>query len=310
MTLSQKAGLPLVVLFLGAAACESRAPAPASGFPLPSGYMAVSLAIDDSVDRVYLGGQLKWKGAMSYDPVTRIALYDSGWSGPFAPLYDDGPWQDGGHEGTGATAGDHVFGATVFMKAPASLTEAASSPEVQYGLIDEKYQRLYGNGWLWPLPANGSFRLPYGLPDLLLAKVALRPFGDVDLRLTLDTTLLAARVAPLPAWDTTTVSVKGSAWCWAPVAATAAGGGIYTVVMSDWVGSHMLFDHTLLLGSGDRPEFVWVLGAEEYKVGGDALLGGVRAELKPRGGSWTAQPVLLQDLPDQSGDRNTYLIVP
>ena len=48
---------------------------------------------------------LAWKGSMVYDATTRVATIDGSWTGPFPMLYDDGPWNQGGHEPAGATAG-------------------------------------------------------------------------------------------------------------------------------------------------------------------------------------------------------------
>ncbi len=291
-----------------------------AGFPQPAGTAAVSFSVDDRLNQVFDPLQLEWKGAMIYDPGTRVAVSDASWTGPYAPLYDDGPWDQRnpttgqpGHEGRGATANDHVFGATVFMKAPATIAEWVAFGEVGYGLVDVRYEQDYGNGWLWPSSENGAFSLGVNQRELILPVLVLPAFGQIDLRLTLDR-------AQLPAgWDTSQIEVKGSAWCWAPAVLgddgtkgdLVAGDGIYTFVLSWWVGRNHPFNHTGLLTSGALTEFVWVLGGVEYKEAGTvALTAGVGAQVLPRGGSWSPLEVALQQVANDFGQRNTYVVVP
>lgn len=304
-----------------ATACSGGDPGGATeGFPQPAGTAAVSFSVDDRLNQVFDPLQLEWKGAMIYDPSTRRAVSDATWAGPYAPLYDDGPWDkrnpatgQPGHEGRGATANDHILGATVFMKAPATIAEWITFGEVAYGLNDIRYDQEYGGGWLWPYPENGTFSLDINQRELILPVLVLPAFGQTDLRLTLD-------LAQLPAgWDTSQVEVKGSAWCWAPVVLSddgtkgdlVAGDGIFTFVLSWWVGRGHPFNHTGLLASGALPEFIWMLGGVEYKEGGSvALTTGVGAEVLPRGGSWTPLEVLVQQVPNDVGARNSYVVVP
>src|SRR5205807_5054183 len=100
---------------------------------------------------------MEWKGSMLYDAATNKVTMDSTWGGPWAPLYDDGPWTSGGHEPAGANAGDHIFGTVVFVTPPAT-----GSDTYAYGLVD--HSAPYNDGWIWQGPpgVNGSFTVPAG----------------------------------------------------------------------------------------------------------------------------------------------------
>ena len=303
-------------LGLGLAACGSDNDNPAPvGFQQPAGTVAVNFGpVDDTANKVFTAGQLKWKGSMIYDEATRKITFDGTWSGgtglQWAPLYDDGPWTTGGHEPVGQLAGDNKWGVTVFATPPASASQA-----YEYGLIDVVYETSYGNGWIWR-GGNGSFTVNSGATAPINAPgITLLPFGTIDMKLTLDKNALGAGT-----WDTTTVKVKGSATAWSEVALlddgtkgdAAPGDGIYTLELSQYVGATKTFIHSGLLHTGDQPEFIWVLNGVEYKdANANAQTAGAGAQTKPAGGVYAATPVLLHDkLATPAGNGNTYIVVP
>jgi hypothetical protein len=299
----------LMVLFAAAAslvlsACgssSSSTPAPVS-FPRPAGYVAVTFSVDDTANKVFTNNELGWKGAMAFAETNRVITVDSAWAGPFANLYDDGPWDAGGHEGPGEVAGDHKFGAVVFVKPP---TAAGTNVTVGYGLQDNVYQTKYGNGWNWPKADNGAFVVFAGQTADVKADGAVLPaFGTVDLRLTLDTTALTPPDGG-GSWNLSKVAVKGTATTWAEVDVLSTGvAGVYTLDLSNYVGAGKTFYHSGLLKSGDKPEWVWVLNGVEYKAGGQAATGGVKAYTKPSGGAFTQQTVGI------AANKNTTITVP
>lgn len=286
----------------------------------------VSITVDDTANHAYLAGEIQWKGNFRYDEVTRLAFYDASWNsgdGPFAPLYDDGPWDQGGHEplfmtsGTtqvASVAGDHKFGATMFVPVPA----AAQSWE--YGLVDRVFPttatRPRDYGWIWRGTSNGTFTVPAGATAAIVATGQSFPaFGTTDVRLTLDTTALDAAFVASTA-DLTVPKVKGSGWAWSLIPmyddgthgdATAAD-HIFTFVLSNFVGAGNTYYHTGLAASGDVDQFVFTLGTteKEYKVSGVPPTAGVAAATMPSGGSWTAATVANQ----AAGDKNTYITIP
>jgi hypothetical protein len=260
----------------------------------PTGFVAVNFSVDDTANQVYKdstltdGGvgpsDLQWKGAMLYDPASNKVVADSSWGGPWAALYDDGPWDQGGHEPKGAVAGDHIFGTTVFVSNTAAATYA-------YGLNDNLYQTNYSNGWIWTGP-NGSFAVTAGATtDIKADGLTLKKFGTTDLQLTIDTSTLIAGT-----WDTSSVRVKGSGWAWGVTGMTVSGTK-YTFTLSAAVGSGSAFPHSGLLNSGDKPEFIFTFGAgtnpKEYKTPGtNAAVMGVTAGVKAAGAtSFTAVTV-------------------
>ena len=157
----------------------------------PNGTVPVNFSVDDTANKVYKDGDLEWKGAMKYDPTTRTITKDSSWGGPYAKLYDDGPWvlADGGmgsgHEPSGATAGDNKWGVTVFAPTPATGTDTYS-----YGLNDANACSTAAdagvagcNGWSW-LGDNGSFDVAAGATAPVNASGrSFSKFGNVDLQL-------------------------------------------------------------------------------------------------------------------------------
>jgi len=276
--------LGLAVLSVSAAACgdsSSTPTPPPAGFTQPAGTVAVNFTVDDTANKVYTAGQLQWKGAMLYDSTTRKVTKDSTWAGPFATLYDDGPWSSGGHEPAGNVAGDNKWGATVFVTPPA----AAPSDLYEYGLIDH----AFGDGWIW-VGTNGSFTIAPGATAAVNATgLTLAKFGTTDMQLVIDKTLLAPGT-----WDTTTVKVKGSAWAWQEQTLTASG-NTYTFTLSNVVGVGKPLYHTGLLNAGAQPEFIYVFNGVEYKDGsGNGLYTGVTAATKASGAAtWTTQTITL-----------------
>lgn len=296
--------LSLAVVAFGVAACNSSSdtappPPPPPGFTQPAGTVAVNFKVDDSINKVFTAGNLQWKGAMIYDSTTRKVTADATWGGPWAPLYDDGPWSAGGHEPADATAGDNKWGVTVFVTPPATGTATYS-----YGLNDDYYQTNFGNGWIW-IGSNGSFDVAAGATAPVNATGQVMPaFGTTDIQLKLDTNALAAGT-----WDKTKIEVKGSAWAWGSVVLTpdTAGGTAYTFTLSANVGAGKKFVHTGLLKTGDKPEFVFVFNGKEYKdAGGTVLADGVSAGTKASTATtYTSAPILVN-----ATNKNTYVTIP
>lgn len=292
----------------GSSSSDSPPPAapPPAAFPKPAGTVAVNFSVDDSINKVFRAGELQWKGAMVYDSTTRkIGAPDSSWGGPFATLYDDGPWSAGGHEPAGATAGDHKWGITVFVTPPATGTNSYA-----YGLIDH----AFGDGWIWPGPGNGGFDVAAGATaDITALGTTLAAFGTTDLRIVIDT----HNLDPGGTWDTGKVAIKGSAFAWylttlldnGALGDVTAADGKYTFVLSNYVGAGKLLYHTGLAHSGDDAQFIFTFGAtdKEYKVGGAASAVGVTADYKPAlATTWSTLPVGT----GFGQDKNTYLHVP
>ena len=127
----------------------------------PSGYVAVNFSIDDSANPTYDDTSgLAWKGSFSHNPATRILTQDGSWGGPYPMLYDDGPWTAGGHEPEGSTAGDHIWGVTVW-----GLT--ATETQLEYGAISGSINGSDG-AWIW-IGNNGSVIIPQGATAAITA---------------------------------------------------------------------------------------------------------------------------------------------
>jgi hypothetical protein len=238
--------------------------------PMP-GYVALSFSIDDSANKTYDATDgLAWKGSFSYAAETRTLTFDGAWGGPFIPLYDDGPWNMGGHEPAGATADDGIWGITAWFASP------AEEANFEYGAIRGSVDGSDGE-WIWTGP-NGTFTVPAGSTDPITATpLVIAPHGDIDLRLEIDSANLNANFTGV---TIDTLTVKGSKWGWvekactddATMGDTTAGDGIYTFVLSENLGKH-----DGLLHSGDKPEFIFVVNGVEYKDAGTAAVEGVTA---------------------------------
>ncbi|MEZ4485254.1 MAG: PKD domain-containing protein [Syntrophotaleaceae bacterium] len=125
-----------------------------SGFVPPVDHVAVNFTIDDTANQTYGADDgLAWKGSFGFDSATRILSLDNSWGGPFVMLYDDGPWSSGGHEPAGATAGDSLWGVTVWVSNAANQT-------FEYGAISGSTDGSDG-AWIWVGP-NGTFTVSTG----------------------------------------------------------------------------------------------------------------------------------------------------
>ena len=288
--------ISILTVIAAALACGGSSKPPL--FKQPAGTVAVGITIDDSANQVFKDGDMQWKGSMGYDATSNKVVKDPTWAGPFAPLYDDGPLSAGGHEPEGSTAGDHKFGTVVFVTPPATGTDT-----YEYGLIDNVYEKNFGNGWIWQ-GSNGTFTVAAGATAAQKADgLALKKFGTTDMQLTIDTNSLIAGT-----WDKSKVTVKGSAWAWSEVALTNDGTGKYTFTLSNAVGAGHTFVHTGLVNTGDKPAFVFVFNGKEYKdAAGAPSATGVSAAVKASGSSsWAPVTVTNQT----TGDKNTYVTIP
>lgn len=260
----------------------------------PENTIALNFTIDASGrPDFYADEDLEWKGSFSYDKETRILTYSSDWAGgtgPYAPLYDDGPWTAGGHEPEGATAGDDKFGITAFIAIP------EEELKLEYGA------QTKAGGWVW-VGDNGSVMVPTKAGEAITAEgLKLSPEGTNDLRLTLDTAALEGDyVVAEP------IKVKGTFSDWAEEAAfddgthgdADAGDGIYTYTLSENA------TRRLKLTSGTAAEFIWVLGTVEYKTSeGEGAQGGVEAFTKGATGDFTAATITI------AGNKNTQVVIP
>jgi hypothetical protein len=290
-----------VMAAVALAACGSSDSA-TSGFPKPAGTIAVGFTVDDTANKVFTAGQLQWKGSMKYDAATRIITKDAAWTGPWAPLYDDGPYTAGGHEPAGAVAGDNKWGVAVFVAPPATGTEA-----YEYGLIDVVYETTFGNGWIW-VGSNGTFNVAAAATtDQTATGLTLPAFGTKDMQLGID--IAAAMAASNGPWDNAKITVKGSAWAWSEVtlcATAATCTGTKTFNLSDNVGAGKTFVHSGLLHTGDKPEFIFVFNGKEYKdASGNAQVTGLTAGTRTgTTGAFTAATITL------AANKNTTITVP
>ncbi|HTS82492.1 MAG TPA: choice-of-anchor X domain-containing protein [Myxococcaceae bacterium] len=279
------------------------------GFAQPAGTVPVNFEVDDTANKNWKSTELAWKGSMLFDSTTRIITMDSTWGGPWALLYDDGPWNTGGHEPIGAVANDHKLGVTVFVKPPTTGTGDVYS----YGLNDATNPDQINSGWVW-IGNNGSFTVaPGATAAVTAAGMAFPAHGTIDLQLIIDTNALATGT-----WDTSKVEVKGSAWGWnsstllddGTKGDATSGDGKYTYVMSAELNQSAP-PYPGLLKSGDQPQFIFVFNGVEYKDGtGNANTAGVTAGTKASGAS-SFTPATIQITGGTGlGSGNTYITVP
>ncbi len=272
-------------------------------FAPPANHVAVNFTIDDSANQTYDNSDgLAWKGSFSFSPATRILSFNGSWGGPYAMLYDDGPWTSGGHEPEGASAGDHIWGVTVWVS-------NTNTQYFEYGAIRNSVDGSDG-AWIWT-GANGTFTVNAGATSAIDATgLSIAAHGTIDLCLTIDISANASNLAlPFQGTDyANKVQVKGSAWNWNLVTAdddgndcdSTANDGIYSFILSEAIGKH---DGLLL--SGATSEFIFVLDGVEYRTAGAASDIGVSAYTSPLG-SWIQQPVKVY----ADGSLNTYITVP
>lgn len=274
---------------------------PDAGPQPDAGFIRLNFSIDDSANQTYTSTDgLAWKGSFAYDDETNVVLRNTGWTGPFPLLHDDGPWDQGGHEPAGATAGDNIWGTSILFAVPSE--DAA----FDYGAIRGSVDGSDGQ-WIWQ-GTNGTFTVSAGqTTDVTATGLTIAAFGEIDLRLTIDTSSLAAEFSEFnPANG---IAVKGSAWAWQEIGMVddgtegdeTAADGIYTFVFSEHIGRH-----DGLLNSGDEPQFVFMLGGVEYKVGGAPSQTGVAAYTQAPNDDWVEQTIENQ----AAGDQNTYITVP
>lgn len=313
-------GAVLVAMGLAACSSDDESKAGPTGFTQPAGTVAVNFSVTDNSGS-FRAGELEWKGAMKYDAATRIVTKDAGWGGPYAPLYDDGPWNVAtiaGHEPAGSRAGDHVWGVTIFVAPPAAGTETYG-----YGLQDAAYQTSFGNGWIWPAGPDGSFSVDAGRTAPINATGTTIPaWGTTDWELTVNANDMATALTTTSGPPTiTSVGVKSSAWAWGVIPLAddglkgdaAAGDHVYTLRLSEYAGTGKLYFHTGLLHSGatpqDKPEFVFVWNGttKEYKdANGVARTAGVASRIKPAA-TWDPVTVVTSACGNTS---NTCVVVP
>ena len=275
----------------------------ATGFEQPAGTVALNFSVDATQRAgLYSDGDLEWKGGFIYDDATRVITLDSSWAGPYPPLYDDGPWTSGGHEPEGATAGDDIFGTTVFFEIP------AEEVTIEYGA------QTSDGGWIWPPGDNGSVIVPAGATEpITAAGLTLLPGGDVDIKATLDTNSLDSTFT----FDSSTdkILLKGTFTDWDPAELAyddgthgddTAGDGVYTYVLSMADSPH------ILVHSATQQEWVWVFewgadgSTQEYKnSSNEALTTGVTVYTKgPSDTDWQEQTITL------ASNGNTMIMVP
>lgn len=278
---------------------------PDSGVVTDAGFIRLNFSIDDSANRTYTSTDgLAWKGSMTYDSATNIVTRNPGWTGPFPLLHDDGPWDQGGHEPAGATAGDNIWGTSILFAVP------SENAAFEYGAIRGSVNGSDGQ-WIWQGP-NGTFTVNAGqTTDVTATGLTIAAFGDIDLRLSIDTSSLAAGFEEFD--PANGITVKGSAWGWEEVGCVddgtngdvESGDGIYTFVLGENVGPGTSRPHAGLLNSGNQPEFIFVLGGVEYKVGGAGATVGVTAETQAPDDDWVEATVEVL-----SSNNNTYITVP
>ena len=269
------------------------------GFAQPASTVPVNFTVDDSINKNWKSQELEWKGAMLFDSTTRIITADSTWGGPWAKLYDDGPWNAGGHEPIGSVANDNKLGVTVFVHAPATGTD-----KYAYGLRDATNPDPQNGGWVW-IGNNGEFDVPAGASAAITAAGMTFPaHGTVDLQVTIDTNNLIAGTWVPP------VHIKGSAWGWSEFNITNPTSGVYTFVLSANINQNAP-PYPGLLKSGDKPEFIWVFNGVEYKdSGGLAGLQGVAAGTKASGASSFTPATVALTGGTGLGSGNSYITVP
>ncbi|MCX7944253.1 MAG: IPT/TIG domain-containing protein, partial [Deltaproteobacteria bacterium] len=271
----------------------------------PEGYAVVTFYVDDSENKTYKDGQMKWNGSFTWDEKSNIAVFSSSWlptDGPFPPLYDDGPISQGGHEMEGAVAGDHIFSTEIYIK-----PDKDNDMVFEYGLINE------WNNWIWEGP-NGQFTIEKGFTGKIDAKgIKFHKFGDIDAKIIIDMKNIHQDFKG--GGNIESVFIKGSMNSWTPVQILdngkdgdeKAGDGIYTYLHSKHLGVH-----DGLLYMGQHVQFVFVFNSEEgieYKVNGDAVVDGVKAYTDyGKRGEFLEEEISLE-LESRGKSKNTTIIV-
>lgn len=276
-----------------------------TGFQQPANTVPLNFSVDASARAgEYQNEDLEWKGSFIYDPATRLITYDGNWTGPYAPLYDDGPWTSGGHEPANSVAGDNQFGVTVFLPIP---TETVT---IKYGLQIPFGDKCDNSGgcWLWRGPDGTAVVNANQQTAVEVEGIALLPEGTVDLRLTLDTNNLGYSHTFAAG---STVKVKGSFNDWNLDQAyddgthgdATSGDGVYTYTLS------MNDPARKLLPVGVNAEFIFAhsVTAEdtdgtEYKNGTEGGTQGVAAFTKKPDADFVSAPVIVLNGAGQNGN--------
>ena len=294
---------------LSASLCEEGL-APWAGAP-PAGMIALRFYADDPAGLYSAEDRLQWKGSFILDESSRILAVDPEWGdgeGPYPTLYDDGPWDEGGHEPRGEQAGDRIWSVEVYLPRPRTALT------LRYGLraapIGEEER------WLWPPEAEDG-RLEV-LPDAEQVSAPRFPLSEAppppeerfDLRLSLDLNNLSIAEPPFDA--AAAVEVQGSSWDWVLSPCRDDGLGADEVA-GDGICSFLLsaLDDELLqprVARGERSEFLFSIGGRPYKLGDRCARGGVSAAVRRGEGPWEARPVELT--PRQELGANCYLYLP
>jgi hypothetical protein len=280
-------------IWMALAACGGSSSPPSNGFPQPARTVAVNFTGDDTANKVYTAGNLQWKGSMIYDPNTRKITKDGTWGGPWAPLYDDGPWTAGGHEPIGSVAGDNKWGITAFATPPAT-----GSDTYEYGVIDSSAP--YNGAWLWVGPNGKASVAASATAPVNSAGLSLANFGTTDMQLTIDTSKLIAGT-----WPPSKITVKSSAWAGVEVQLINPVGTVYTFNLSQAIGAGKLLPHTGLPNSGSKPVFSFWFTGTEYRNASMAATGGVGAATKVAGASAYTPATISID-----SANNTYITIP
>lgn len=282
-------------------------PGPAPGELCPEDHVRLTFRVDDTANQTYELGELIWTGSFAFDETSRVLTYATSWlpdQGPYPLLYDDGPWDAGGHEPLGATAGDHIFGVAVCYRPDEPRTFA-------YGLLNGDLR------WIWSGP-NGQFEVEAGAAGVIdVPGMTIPAHGDRDFRLMLDLAGLHPDFEGV-SLASHSVFVKGTMNSWTPVQLLdngalgdeAAGDGVVTYQHSQYLGAH-----DGLIPTGGEVQFVFVFtqgdtdpdDGLEYKVAGDAAPEGVSAEGLCGGGPTPHQVSLALD--SKGKTQNTAITV-
>ena len=294
---------------LGTAACGDDEPEPEptpTGFPQPANTVPLNFTIDASGrPGFYADEGLEWKGSFTYDKTTRLMTFAADWAGgkgPYAPLYDDGPWDTGGHEPKGAVKGDGKFGITAFLPVPTEALKIEYGAQIPFGPNCSNQDGC----WIWK-GSNGSVNVPAGSTTALTATpLTLDPEGTQDLRLTLNTKGLGSGFTYASG---TAITVKGTFADWSNEPAfddgthgdATSGDGVFTYTLSANAVRR------LKLASGTRAEFIWNIGTSEYKnSAGEGEKTGVAGFTKgPTDANFVSRTVEVS-----TTNKNTYVQIP
>jgi len=251
-----------------------------TGFQQPANTVALNFIIDDSANKSYGANEIKWKGSWQYNETTRKITRDTSWAGDDATkypfLYDDGAWNAGGHEPAGAVAGDNKWGITTFI-------DKSDMPiSLEYGAASVARPTDSANSWIWR-GANGMIMIPANSTEPVNAQgLTIPAWGTTDLRLTINTSTLAGGFTYTAGQP---LKVKGSAWGWSEIDLTPVAGqaGVYEFILGPNVGPGTPRKNSGKLNAGDKPEFVFTINNNEYKVAGEASAFSVKAYVKAAG---------------------------